>query len=496
MGVMRFLVHPVEALATVPEAAFAYLSGMDGRVFPVRVEVEGNLISCHRTQSDSAKFNVPWPIPGFGRPVVSTTSLRERDQPYHLLLELARGKVAEIRDQAAAWEQANLLVPDAFRDLQRRAFQAFARGSAAQQDPLITSGHAAEALQLAFQAASLLTDAYVIQRMTSLHHSQHHSPKLLGCQLDDDVLSVSGQGVFQHAFNAAGIPFRWSSLESSEGNIAWESVDELVRYCTESRLVCRGGPLVDLSPQGLPEWLAPWKQDFLNLPSFICDFIETAMARYQGTIRLWEVAAYGNTGGALQLTEEQRLAIVARVLESARRTDNNAMLFLRIDQPWGEYQRRGQQRLSPLQFVDALARSNLGLAGVVLEINCGYAPHASYARDMLSISKLIDLWSQIGVQLHVDIACPSGSLPDSRTETQLQILDGAWKSPWSEGAQSEWIEYVVPLLLAKPMVTGVFLSHFSDRLPHRFPNGGLLGADGKPKSMLDPLRQHLIHDLR
>jgi hypothetical protein len=252
-------------------------------------------------------------------------------------------------------------------------------------------------------------------------------------------------------------------------------------FAAEHRLVMRGGPLVDFGPGGLPNWLKTWQNDILNLPSFVCDFVETAVSKYMGMIRLWEVAANGNTGGALALSEDHRLAIVARILETASRTHSDGQFFIRVDQPWGEYQARGQHRLSPLQFVDALLRSNLGLTGVNLEIAMGYQPAGSLSRDLFSLSRLIDLWSQLGVQLHVTLACPSSMDHDPLAHGDLETTRSALTGVWTNETHERWLEEAVALLMAKAAVTGIFFAHLSDATPHRYPSAGLFAADGRPK---------------
>lgn len=495
MGVMRFVVHPPEVVKDCPDLCQAYLGGIDGRVFPTKVEIEGHTVACRRAASDSAKLHIPWPVPGLGRPVLTTTSLREREEPYVLAVELARGKLSEVRDNAAMWEQAGMAIPDAFRTAQKEAFRRFAQAGVSAADPANASRLAAAAIQQACLASSILIDAYTIQRLANIRRSTHQAPGLLGCVVDETLLMPAGQQAFRQAFNTASIPANWKSIEPVEGAYNWDTLDHLLQYCTENRYIVRGGPLIDLSPGGLPDWLARWKNDFLNLPSFVCDFIETAIARYQGRIRLWEVSAFGNTGGALDLSEDHSIALVARTLEAATRTDAEAQYFVRIERPWGEYQRQGKHRLSPFQFVDALIRSNLGLSGVTLDINVGYGPAGCMTRDMLSISKLIDVWSLLGVQIHVNVACPSGTAPDPLAAPQFTIHDGVWRDRWTEDTQSDWIEHVVPLLLAKPAVTGVFLSHLSDAVPHRFPHAGLCAAGGNVKAMFEPLRRQLHQDL-
>jgi hypothetical protein len=171
------------------------------------------------------------------------------------------------------------------------------------------------------------------------------------------------------------------------------------------------------------------------------------------------------------------------------RTHSDGQFFIRIDQPWGEYQARGEQRLSPIQFVDALLRSNLGLTGVNLEIAMGYGSEASLSRDLLSVSRLIDLWSQLGTQLHVTVACPSAMGPDPHSDSDLKVNDSVLHGGWTESAQAAWLNDFLSLLTAKPSVTGVFLSHLDDSLPHWYPHAGLLNAKRSPKESWDVLER-------
>ena len=114
MGVIQFLIHPEELLEGWPEVYRAYISGMDGSVFPTRIEVDDNTVICRRQMSDSGKFHVAWPVPGYGKPVLSTTSLREQEEPYLLPIELARGKISQVREQLSAWQMAGMSIPDNF----------------------------------------------------------------------------------------------------------------------------------------------------------------------------------------------------------------------------------------------------------------------------------------------------------------------------------------------------------------------------------------------
>jgi len=481
MGLMRFYVDPASAAAVWPNGHRAYITSFDGRVHTTKVDFDDRILSCRRQQQESGKLHIPWAVPGRGSPIVSTTSLPEREQPYILPLELARGKLAEVREQAAIWQQLRMVIPPAYSQSQQAAFRLLARASASQADLELTCRLAEESLPRSFDAAEVLTREYIAQRRASRPAAGSPRPALLGTRLDAELLHLPLAEKLPGVFGAVTVPIEWTAIEPDEGNYSWDAVNQVMAYAAEHRLVMRGGPLVDFGPGGLPNWLKTWQNDILNLPSFVCDFVETAVSKYMGMIRLWEVAAHGNTGGALALSEDHRLAIVARVLETASRTHSDGQFFIRVDQPWGEYQARGQHQLSPMQFVDALLRSNLGLSGVNLEIATGYQPTGSLSRDLFSLSRLIDLWSTLGVQLHVTLACPSSMRPDPAADQDLEATESAPGGPWTSAAQEKWLAESAALLMAKPAVTGVFASHLSDAIPHRYPNAGMFDSEGQPK---------------
>ncbi len=485
MGLIRFAVHPALLIDDWPEVYRGYLTGADGRVFSTRIEIDGGIIGCRRTSSESSKFHVAWPVLGFGRPVVATASLPERDEPYLLPVELARGKIVQVRNQASQWELSGMRVPPEFAEPSRLAHRAFAKAASCQERPEEASQLANEALHFACAAAEILTHGYAEQALLGRLQRFGGLPASIGCELQGSIPNPDANELFAAAFNSATIAVPWGKIEAIEGEYDWGPSDRQLEWCEQQKLMVRGGPLIDLGPEGLPPWLARWEHDIFNLQSFVCDFVETAISRYVGRIRIWEVAARLNTGGALALTEESRLTLAARVLDVARQVDEEAQLLIRVDQPWGDYQARGQHRLSPLQLVDALLRSGVGLAGVNLELAVGYLPRGSAHRDLLDISRLIDSWSVLGVPIHATLACPSSSDDDALAGPEWEVEPRMWARPIDKEGQAEWVDHVLELLLAKPSIAGVSLTHFDDGDPHLFPQAGLLPTDGTPKPALE-----------
>ena len=491
MGVIRFKVAAQAESDDWEQNLQVYMSGLDGRVFPSRFERDGEMLVCRRQHADSGRFHISWPVKGFGSPMICTSSLRETETPYLLPLELARGKISQVRNQLSDWQIAGLQVPEEFGPIHHQAHVLFSRAISEKDDIERCVQHSNEAIECAFQAAHILTEAYAVQRQAERQQRVQRVPMSLGFGLGPVLPDAALTPKLTSAFNAAYVPLNWKSIEPTEGTYQWEELDAQVEWCLINKLLTYGGPLLDLSTGGLPDWLWTWQHDFLNLQSFVCDFVETAVSRYLGRIRLWEVSARGNTGGAMTLNEENRLALVARTLETARQIDDEVQLIIRVDQPWGAYQARGHHRLSALQFVDALHRSGVGITRINLEISIGYLPEGTASRDLLEFSRLIDLWSCLGLPLQVTLAFPTSTEADLEATGDLEVGPTTWKQEWSEAAQANWIREYLPVLLSKPAVLGVFWNHLSDALPHRFPHSGLIGVDGSPKEGL-----HVLTELR
>jgi hypothetical protein len=489
MGVMRFLIHPPNVVDECPEIFRAYLSGWDGRVFPTRVEIDGQVMACRRPVSESGKLHVAWPVEGFGRPVLSTSSLPEREQSYVLAVELARGRISQVRDQLSAWQLQGLSVPAEFHQAHQEAHHLFAQAVAAQQDLRKASDLAQQAIRSECRAADLLTNAYTRQRLTFLWNRSRQAPAMVGCRLDRSFPDQKETDLFTDVFSAAAVPIEWKHIEPTEGSYNWDLNDTQVRWCEDQKLLVFGGPLIDLSPGGLPQWLWQWEHDVISLQSFVCDFVETAIRRYYGRIRSWEITTRANSGGAMTLSEEDRLSLTARTLEVARQVDEEIQLLIGIDQPWGDYQARGHHRLSPFQFVDAIVRSGVGLSALNLEFAIGYQPRGTSPRDRLMISQLIDRWSTLGIPLYVTLAVPSHADTEPAGDGDLEVPDGSpWREPWSDSAQARWIEEFAPLLMAKQAVVGLFWAQLADAPCRRYPAAGLIDEAGVAKPAFQSLK--------
>jgi hypothetical protein len=464
--------------------------GPDNMPWPTEVRVEPGRLLVRRTVDESGYLVVPWAINGAGRLMGATATLMEREPPYQVQLELARGKVNQLRCQAADWLSGGLQMPAPLDEQIRSASHAF--GRAVTEETSDQAGPQAQtALELGYDAAARLVHAYMEQVFQVRHQRQPRLDTALGYRLGAAILDEKTAGVLSPAANSVCVPFPWSAIEPSEGSYRWDMQDALLDWATAQGLPVTAGPLIDFSSAQLPDWLWLWERDLATLAKFMGNYVTTTIRRYRRRIRTWHLTAASNCAAVLSLGEDELLWLTVRLAETARQVDPALELVIGISQPWGEYMALEDRIHSPFIFADTLIRSGLNLAGLDLELAMGVTPRGSYCRDLLETSRLLDLYALLGVPLRVTLAYPAATGSDPKADPELRVAAGHWRGGFNPDAQAEWAAAFTSLALCKPYVQAVHWAHLSDADPHQFPHGGLVDAHGNPR----PVVQRL-HELR
>lgn len=440
MGLMRFSIETEDLLPSLGVKTADFVT-FDGRVISAESSHSSDLLECSRAQTDSSKLRILCNL-GDRQTVVQTTSLPESADTYSLELEVARGELARLRNFFHLWKGSGLKSSEVLEDKVQQAHKAFRKGIFA-DNPASAS---LESIRLTHEAIELLTQLYTQQRITYRQQRTQKFPMFVGCRLTDPPLH---EDHFLEAFNSAFITTRWAELEPRDGDYEWSRLDALVDWAVDNRLPVIGGPLLDLSEDSFPAWISPWKTDLVNLDSFTADFVETVVSRYIGRIRHWEVVCGANRGGANNMTEEQRLNLVARAIEAAEQVDEQIQISLRVVQPWGEYLNTTDNRLPAIQFVDTLRRSGAKVSEVNLEVRFGSTELDSLQRDSLCLSQLLDHWSLLQMPINVIAALPEPireSDPFSRVQWQIQQM-----------------EDMLLMCLSKERVTGFYCLNWSEQ---------------------------------
>ncbi len=406
MGQFHFLVPDPGQLS--PQAIqTAYVCGRDYLPFVSRVTPgPGGELTINREEDESGTFNILWPTTSHGSLLLSTATLVERPEPYLLPLELARGTLHRLRNFLADWQASGLSVPESVSKSLAESLQFFVQAVAGQRETVTSGAMANSAIDAALSGIESIATALAEQ---SRRLRQQQSTKILPLfagRLMHAIPDAAISTAFATAFNTAEIPFSWSKVESDEGRQDWAMTDAQLQWCQSHNLRICGGPLLELRRSSLPDWIYLWEGDFDDLLMVAGDYICAVVMRYWGKVHFWNAAGRVITGEALGLEDEQKLRLAVRAVEIIRSLDPQTPVIVSLDQPWAESMCRRDTELNPLQFADALVRSDLGLAGIGMEINVGVTAQATLRRDLLEFNNQLDMWSSLGLPLLVSIAIP------------------------------------------------------------------------------------------
>src|SRR4051812_38802351 len=134
MGQMRFVIPRPERL--MPGAAEqAYLASGDGIPWECHVASSDEGFAIERDTRESGYLYFPWKVAGRGLMQIYTGCLMERPKSYNLPLELARGTLNRLRNQASQWQTAGMTISATFADALKAATFSLARAATGQDDP-------------------------------------------------------------------------------------------------------------------------------------------------------------------------------------------------------------------------------------------------------------------------------------------------------------------------------------------------------------------------
>lgn len=490
MGTMTFQLPSAADVRSIPDLERGYVAGgPDNMPWPTHVQVDPDerLLRVSRGVDESGYLVVPWEVPGIGRLMGASATLMERSTPYSLLIEQARGKVNQLRGQLADWRAGGLNVPQPLLLAVHEASLAFGR-SVTQPPSEQANVQALDALGLAYHRADELVGAYVEQVFQIRHQRQPRLETGLGVRLGPDVPQGAVADEVSRTFNTASLTLAWHQAEPTEGQYTFERFDDVLTWALARDLEMTAGPLIDFSSARLPGWLWDHQGNLSAVASALCSYVDRAVRRYRGKIRRWQLTTASNCARVLDLGEEELLWLTVRLAEAARQVDPSLELVVGIAQPWGEYLAQDEHVHSPFIFADTLIRNSINMAALDLELVMGVSPRGSYVRDRLEASRLLDLYSLLGVPMRVTLGYPSANHADPDADPELRVDAGRWRDAYSLQTQADWAGSFTALALAKPYVQAVHWTHLSDAEPHAIPHAGLVSETGM-KPALERLRQ-------
>jgi hypothetical protein len=499
MGSISFLLPdplPKAALATLPSACFATAMGASGMSdqapIPSQVEIVGDRLTISRSLTESGFLLAPWPVGQFGALVTSTSTLRETNEPYRLLLELARGKLNQVRMQAAEWKSIGLRPGSGFEDSLAETTRLFAKalfGSPSGETDVLAGR--------VLEQSHALADSLVHDFIDQMFETRHHEEGLLETRLAARMSRPGADaGEYAQSFNAVQLGLSWRDLEPEESHYDWSGPDQVVAMARAAGLPITAGPVIDLCPGMMPDWVAGWENDLPTLAAFMCDFLETVIGRYKNDVRRWVICAGFNQCDSLGLDEDDRMRLAFRLFEAASQIDPGLELVLSVAQPWGDYLANESHTISPLTFPDDLMRAGMKFSALEVEIRSGVLPRGSLPRDLIDTSRIINLFGILQLPLEIVLSFPSSPTPDPVAAKHGQTVWLPASQAMTPEGQADWGASFAALALCVPHVRSVTWDHWSDANGHMMPWSGLMDSAGQAKPLLSRLRSLRTDHLR
>lgn len=305
---------------------------------------------------------------------------------------------------------------------------------------------------------------------------------------------------FSEVLNFGTLPFYLKSLEPEEGKPDYARIENILEWCERAGITPKGHPLWWGHEAGIPAWLegATWQDAQRHCERVVGRSVE----RYRGRIQIWDVINEAHDwANGLKLTHDQEVEITRICCDTARSKNPDATIIVNNCVPFGENAADGKVHLgpaydrifTPLSYLDALMESSVEFDVVGVQL---YFP----ARDMLSISKLLDEYARFGKPVHITelgVRSAEAERPAGQESEQLRHTQGDWHYPWCEKIQADWMEWFYTLCYARGEIEAITWWDFRD--PAFIRTGGFLHEDESPKEIyfrLRSLRKRIFNGFR
>ena len=467
----------------------AYLFGGDGiGIRKAQVTFKDGLVQCTRPNLDTAGLALLWPVEGFGRVLLPTTCLPEKEKPYNLNVEIARAKFMQIVNKREEWSFFNSI--EGLTDLLKEAQDLFIKAIQNIGDSSKASKLADESLKKGIIVSEKLAIKQAESQVKARAGGPISSQNYLGCSVDPT--QVTDPIYVEHllkSFGSVTIPVNWGRIEKRKGKFDFSTIDACIDALGDKNLALSAGPLLRFSREFLPDWLIDSGAGFERIRDTAYRFITKIVPRYSRNVRKWHAISGLNTQNHFGFGFEQILEMTRAANMAVKQASNKAVKIIEVSNPWGEYYASTPNSIPPLVYMDMIVQSGTPFDGFGLQMRFGRNQSGMHIRDMMQISAILDYLGPISKPLHLtNVAVPSRNgdgLQDGK-------VAGIWHKPWNEEQQGRWIKQFCTIAISKPFVHSITYSNLVDAAGSAIAGSGLLTDKLEPKESFKELRK--LHD--
>ncbi len=453
----------------------AYLFGSDGVPLRAEIDFKDGVVQCKKRTAGPAGLALLWPVDRSRRIILETVRLQEREDPFVLPLELARGQLMHIDHKIEDWGLFDC--PDV-EELIGRVTQArhLLIEAIKATEPSDAAQPAGKALMQAITAAEEMTRYHASVLLERRRQIGGFTRRVFGSHVDLGALPDAHGPHVAAACDFVTVPMPWRQIEPSEQSFDFQALDEWIDWLAKQRLPIKGAPLVCFQENYVPDWLYIWEHDFDTVRDLVAEHIRRLITRYGNHVQAWDVISGIHANQSFSFNFEQLVELTRVAATVTKQMAPRCLSIIDIVAPWGEYYARNQRTIPPMLYAEMAVQSGINFDAFGLQFRFG--ADGMYARDMFQISSLIDRFGAFGKPIHITAV----EVPSIKIEGL-----GTWHGPWNESVQANWLREFYTVALSKPFVDTVSWRTLADA-PGASPLGcGLLTSNMSPKPAYEEL---------
>ncbi len=483
---MKFQVFKDGKLVNDFALSGAYLFGTDGiSIRRARIAFADGSIECVRPNVETAGLALLWPIEGFGRIMLPTTCVPERDRPYVLNVELARAKLMQITNRREDWSFFDGV--EGMEEIARQSQDLFTKAI-----QTITDAPAASQLaDASLRKAMVYSEKLAVRQGKSVFDKRRRGHGFgrgcLGCCADPDLITHAPYlDRLLEYFNAVTLPINWARIETRQGHFDFSLIDSCMSVLNRRKLVISAGPLLRFTEDHLPDWLLRSGAGFEKIRELAYQFVARVVARYAGIVHRWYVISGLNAYNQFNFNFEQILEMTRATNMAVRAAGSRAVRVVEVSSPWGEYYAGTPNSIPPFVYMDMVVQSGTSFDAFALQMRFGKDETGMHLRDMLQISSILDCFAPVAKPLYVtDVEIPSRN----GTGGFDPEVAGVWHRRWDQTHQAQWLERFYRIALSKPCVEAVNYGNLADDHSGVIAHSGLLTDKYEPKESFKSLKR-------
>lgn len=483
---MRFQVFKRGKIVDSFVLSGAYMFGSDGTSLrKVEISFSDGFVLCERASRDTAALALLWEVQGFGRIMLPTTCLPERERPYCLNVEIARARLMQTLSRREDWSLFDEAME--LEDIWQQALDLFVKAVQLNQSPAEASILADQSLRKAmiFSEKMAITQADTLFKARKSNRGFNRASlgtHVNSASLDEKPYVEGVAGISDFAV----IDINWARIETGPEEYDFSEVDRCVDILTTRKMLFMAGPLLHFQRESLPQWLLDGRPGFEDIRDAAYRFISAVVTRYRRRISRWIVVSGLNAWNCCAFSVEQVLEMTRSANMAVKAVHPRGVRVIEVANLWGEYHGILPNSISPVAYMDMVIQSGVTFDAFALQVKFGRDETGMHMRDMLQVTSILDYLSLLGKPLYItQVQVPS----DSGTGDCDEGVAGVWHKTWDRKRQALWLDQFYRIAMSKPMVDAVVYGNLADYSQSPIQHSGVLTEAFKPKDGYKVIRR-------